>query len=83
MVVAAPPVGDAPVKIKYFKDTDTLYIELRRDASSRRRISTRARRSISIARGTSTPLRSSMRKSGARSEPSLTLLFNRSWVKEI
>ena len=32
MVVAAPRVGDAPVKIKYFKDTDTLYIELRRDA---------------------------------------------------
>jgi uncharacterized protein YuzE len=32
MVVAAPRVGNAPVKIKYFKDTDTLYIELRRDA---------------------------------------------------
>ena len=32
MVVAAPRVGDAPVKIKYFKDTNTLYIELSRDA---------------------------------------------------
>jgi uncharacterized protein YuzE len=32
MVVAAPRGGNASMKIKYFKDTDTLYIELRRDA---------------------------------------------------